>query len=359
VHVVGSARLGVANTDSDLDLVCAGPASQDRFAVLAALQERLASDGVSTGGREVAGAGLALLRCRIGDIAVDLQYAGLPPSLQAHGLAGLDAAALATLDEGSRRAALGCADADALMRLATERVEVAVFQALLRQVRAWARARQLDAGAWGLLGGYTWALLAGFAAREAGPEEAGDPALLLRRFFTLFTAWEPGRPVAFGPVPSAASSRRAPWPIYTPTPPSFNSARSLTRSTHELLRGELARAAALLGAGADLTTLCAACEAPGRRIVVALRAEDPADLTTAAGWLEGQVLGLLLALERHGARVRPYPRAVRVAGGRDYAIGVEGGGGALLSAAQDFVAEFAGWIGRPPGASFTASLVQR
>ena len=359
VHVVGSARLGVASPSADLDLVCAGPEQQDRFALFSALHERLASDGVLTGGREVAGAGLALLRCRIGDIEVDLQYAGLPPSLQTHGLAGLDAAALAILDDGSRRAALGCADADALMRLATERTPVAVFQAMLRQVRAWARARQLDAGAWGLLGGYTWALLAGFAARNAGPEVTQDPHRLLRHFFALFSAWEPGRPVGFGPTPAAAGNRRAPWPIYTPTPPSFNSARSLTRSTHELLRSELARAEELLRDGADPATLCAAIDPPARRIVLALRAEDPADLATAAGWLEGQVLGLLLALERHGARVRPYPRAVTVAGGLDYAIGVEGGGGALLSSAQALTAEFAAWIGRPPGGSFTATLVQR
>ena len=359
VHVVGSARLGVASPDADLDLVCSGPAQQDRFALFAAVQDRLASDGILTGGREVAGAGLALLRCRIGDVAVDLQYAGLPPSLHARGLAGLDAAALATLDEGSRRAALGCIDADALMRLATARVKVPVFQAMLRQVRAWARARQLDAGAWGLLGGYTWALLAGFAARDAGPEAAGDPELLLRDFFAKFSAWEPGRPVAFGATPTAANSRRAPWPIYTPTPPSFNSARSLTRSTHELVRSELARGAALLGAGAGIAALCAVSEPSPRRITLALRAEDPADLATAAGWLEGQVLGLLLALERAGARVRPYPRGVQVAGGVDHGIGVEGGGGALLSAAQAFVAEFEVWIGRPPGATLSATLVQR
>jgi hypothetical protein len=48
-----------------------------------------------------------------------------------------------------------------------------------------------------------------------------------------------------------------------------------------------------------------------------------------------------------------------MSGGLDYAIGVEGGGGALLSAAQALTAEFEAWIGRPPGASYTATLVQR
>lgn len=45
--------------------------------------------------------------------------------------------------------------------------------------------------------------------------------------------------------------------------------------------------------------------------------------------------------------------------GLDYGIGVECGGGALLSAAHAFTAAFEGWIGRPPSASFTATLVQR
>jgi|GEM_PF-1749093 len=357
VHVVGSARLGVASADSDHDLVCAGPASQDRHALFAAVQEQLVVAGVLTRGREVAGAGLSLLRCRIGDVAVDLQFAGLPPSLHTHGLAGLDAAALSSLDDPSRRAALGCVDADALMRLATARVDVAVFVPMLRQVRAWARAREIDVGAWGLLGGYTWALLAGFASRDAGPEVRG-PDALLRHFFALFAAWAPGQPVAFAAPPAAPPSRRAPWPIYTPTAPSFNSARSLTRSTHDILRAELTRGAALLAAGGPFTALCTAVDPPTRRVTLALRADDPAALAAGAGWLDGQVLGLLLALERSGACVRPYPRPIHVAGGLDYNIGVEGGGG-LLVPAQAFAAEFEVWISRPSGVSLAATLIQR
>jgi len=56
--------------------------------------------------------------------------------------------------------------------------------------------------------------------------------------------------------------------------------------------------------------------------------------------------------------VRPYPRPVHVAGGLDYSIGVEGGGGALIPA-QAFAAEFEGWISRPSGVSLAATLIQR
>ncbi len=354
VHVVGSARLGVASAETDLDLVCAGPDHHDRSALFTAVHERLVAEGLWVGGREVAGAGLTLLRCEIDGVAVDLQYAGLPAPLIGRGLPALDAAALAQLDEVSRRAALGCIDADALMRVATQHSEPAVFQAMLSRVRAWARARQLDGGAWGLLGGYSWALLAAAVARESRER---DPEALLRLFFTTMTAWPPGRPVTFTDGGAAPSTRPAPWPIYTVTPPCFNSARGLTRSTHALLRAELARGAALLAG--DASMLCAAIEAPTRRIVLTLRAEDEEALAAGAGWLDGRVLGLLLALERSGATVRPYPRPHRIADGLEYSVGVEGGGAGLISAAHSFVAEVTTWIGRPPGLTLSAALVQR
>ena len=359
LHVVGSARLGVAVPESDLDLVCAGPAEVERETLFAAVREQLAAQGLLAGAREAGSAGVAVLRCRIGELAVDLQYAGLPAGLRGRDLATLDAAALSGLDATSRRAALGVVDADALVRLVAGRIAVATFREFLRQVRAWARARQLDVGAWGLLGGYTWALLAAWVIDD-GAAGAADPEALLRRFFAVFAAWEAGRPVAFGGTTPAPASRRAPWPIYTPTPPAFNSARSLTRSTLALLQAELQRGRAVMTGAVDEPLGAAVAAAGQRRVVLTLRGDDATALAEGAGWLDGQVLGLLLALEDRGARVRPYPRAVHGAAGCEQAIGVEGGGSAqLLAAAQRFADDFRGWIGRPPGVTLTATLVHR
>jgi len=357
VHVVGSARLGVAVADSDLDLVCAGPAERDREAFFAAVRGQLAAQGLLDGAREAGSAGVAVLRCRIGELPVDLQYAGLPAALAQRGLEALAVAELEQLDEVSRRAALGCVEADALVRLVGAHVEVATFIAFLRRVRAWARARQLDVGAWGLLGGYTWALLAAFAARDAAGAGLGDdPDALLGRFFALFAAWEPGRPVTLRDEMVAPASRRAPWPIHTLTPPTFNSARGLTRSTVALLRAELERGRGLV---ADAAALCEPVAAASRRIVLTLHG-PPDDLPDGAGWLDGRVLGLLLALEDQGAQVRPYPRALHGNWRREYAVGVEGGvNGSLVAAARRFVEDFTAWIGRPPELTLTAALVLR
>lgn len=356
LHVVGSARLGVARPDADLDLVCAGPDAVDRAALFAAVTRALADGGALGEVRTAASAGLPVLKCSLDGIAVDLQYAGLPPALAGRDLASLTPEELSTLDEASRRAALGCVDADALARLVAESLEVGVFVATLSRVRAWARARQLDAGAWGLLGGYTWALLVGWAAREAvAAGVAAEPEALLRSFFATYAAREPGRPIAFDPLPPPPAGRRPLWPIYTPTPPAFNSARGLTRSTLALLHEEFRRGRDALEAGGE-----ALCEpvspAAGRRLRVALRGADAAP-DACVGWLEGQVLGLVLALEGAGARVRPYPRPLLDAADEAWTLGLEGGdASALVAAGEAFAAAFAAWAGRPPGAALEVRL---
>lgn len=353
LHVVGSARLGVARADGDLDLVWAGP---DRFAreeVFAALTGRLVREGELRAVRTAASAGLPVLKFMFEGIAVDLQYAGLPAHLHGRDLATLAADELALLDAASRRAALGCIDADALARAATRQVEVEVFREALARVRGWARARQLDAGAWGLLGGYTWALLVGWVAREAG---AAGPEALLRRFFAVLAARAPGEPIAFGPPPNIGG-RRPPWPIFTPTPPVFNSARGVTRSTLALLHEELRRGHAVLASEAEALTEPVDAAAHARRVELVFTGAGD-ELAGCIGWLEGQVLGLVLALERAGAQVRPYPRPLAGSEGPRWLLGVDGGEAAGITAAGEaFAAAFAAWPERPPEAALVVRLV--
>lgn len=355
LHIVGSARLGVASPDSDLDLVCAGPLTVARAELFAAVHSRLA-DRI-TAIRETASAGLPVLRMRLGDLAVDLQFAALPTNLAPARLASLTPDEFAALDEPSRRAALTCLDADAVIHHLGGRVDAPTFIAMLQRVRSWARARALDVGAWGLLGGYTWALLAAHAARAADRRDQSDPDALLRHFFATFAVWEPGRPVALGPLPDTAPSRRAPWPIYTPTPPPFNSARGLTRSTYALIRGELRRAADLLRDDRDDLNAPVDPAADPRRLVLTLSGVDPDAELLCRGWLDGHVLSLLLALENCSARVRPYPRPTPGADGLQQSLGLTGGHAReLLAAAHNFTLDFAMWPERPAGATLHADL---
>lgn len=354
VHLVGSARLGVAGPESDLDLVCSGPAEQDRDALFAGLCERLARTG-SLRARPAASAGLPVLRGLFEGISFDLQFAGLPPALLGRPLDGLGPAELACLADADRRAALGCVDADALVRLSG--AGAAAFTGALRTVRRWARARQLDAGAWGLLGGYTWALLVTHAAREAVlAGMSAEPWTLVRAFFATFAEWPRGRPVALGPLPAEKLTRRTQWPIYTPTPPAFNSARNLTSATltlvaAELRRGhEVARSASREEDAAALFEPVRPTSHP-RALALELRA-DPEDLPLATGALEGHAVGLLIALEEQGARVRPFPRGERGDSALRATIAVEGGESArLLGAAQRVARELTSSLAWPASAT--------
>ncbi len=293
VHLVGSARLGVAAADADLDLVCvhADPSDDALAAVAAALAP------VTT--RAVRGGGLRALRGELAGIELDLLFAHAPIDREPDELELLD------LDEASRRALLGCVDADALVRLAGPATDA--FRGALVLVRRWTRARALEGGAWGLLGGYTWAILVAVATRDAA---ASDAWTVIRRFFATFAVWPAGRPVCSGPSPTPGTeARRAPWPIYTPTPPVFNSARGLTPSTHALLRRELERAATIVDDAQDeATALASLCTPPPdepARIVLDVVADGDATLAEAKGAIEGRVLGLLRDLEHAGAQVRP------------------------------------------------------
>ena len=356
LHIVGSARLGVATPDSDLDLVCAGPRTVHRADLFAAVHAALA-DRI-TAIRETTSAGLPVLRMRLGELAVDLQYAALPDPIPAARLASLTPEEFAGLDEPSRRAALTCLDADALIHHIAARPGVPAFVAMLQRVRGWARARALDVGAWGLLGGYTWALLAAHAARDAARTNLSDPDALVRHFFATYAVWEPGRPVALGPLPDIAPTRRAPWPNYTPSPPAFNSARGQTRSTPALIRGELRRADELVRAGDPELAAPVDPASDPRRLVLALSGVDPDAELACRGWLDGHILSLLLALENAHARVRPYPRPTAGPDGLQQAIGLVGGQAReLLAAAHDFTLEFSMWPERPVGATLHADLV--
>src|SRR5690606_21043287 len=81
-----------------------------------------------------------------------------------------------------------------------------------------------------------------------------------------------------------------------------------------------------------------------RRLELTLHAAE-AEAEVCTGWLEGQVLGLLLALEQAGARVRPYPRPQRGAGGSTWIVGLDGGEAqSLEAAALAFTRGFAAWL---------------
>jgi len=247
VHVVGSVRLGVVTPDTDLDLVWASP-SPPAGDPLAELAEVLP-------GARRAGTIVPVVRAVVAGVSVDVQHVAAPDARR------LDPADPA-LDEPGRRAALAVRDADALL----EGLDATRFRALLTEVRRWSRAHELDGAAWGLVGGFSWAVLVAEAMRHGATDLES---------FRRHCASHPRRP--------RAGDRHAYWPVYSPTPPAVNTTRTMTRSTAALVTAALEGLALPRAHDRELTL--------------------PPDED-----LDGRVLGIILELESGGTTVRPYPR---------------------------------------------------
>ncbi|MFD0664777.1 poly(A) polymerase [Thermocatellispora tengchongensis] len=345
VHLAGSRRMGCAAPAADLDLVAALPGDADMADVRTRVRAALPG---ATRVREVTGARVPGLRLRTGELDVDLTV------VPTGGLAPAEAVARrAELGEEAGVALSAVSDAEAVRAAAGGRHSA--FARLARLVKAWARARGLDAAPFGGLPGLAWAVLAARTVREAGdvPEDE-----LPRRFFSTWAAWDWREPVALaGP----AGRGTAPVTILTPSAPVRNCAEQVGAGGRDLLTQELYQAWELLEAAAETGAALPRAEllAPPplhRRhaawAVLTVRPAGPdATVDGALGRVRGRMRALLAALDEAGvpdahAWPRPFesgPGSVR------YAIGL-----GRTPPGADRLAEITGrWARGLPGVTVT------
>ncbi|KAJ4456933.1 putative Endonuclease/exonuclease/phosphatase domain protein [Paratrimastix pyriformis] len=292
LFTLGSHLLGVAGPGSDLDLLCIGPGALQGAAFLEALRERL----VAAGGegleyvRLVADALVPVCKLRYRGLEVDLQYASYGPHAPAgpewwqHPLR-IGARSLRGRFDGASALALAALHEAPLLLQAVP--DLATYRALLRAVRAWAKARGVSSCALGFYGGISHAITAAAAclAHAAHPPTAPGPdalAALVRDHFAMeiWGLWKPQQP--------------ADWraPVLSPVPPHPNTARHVTRSTALILKAEWRRAAALAARAASTQEWAALFEeAPffercPAYLILHLRASSPLRQAEACGWME-------------------------------------------------------------------------
>ncbi len=310
LHLLGSARLGVENPQSDLDIVCIIPARIAGEAFLEGVQQRL--QGLCDRSRLVEDARVPVLRMQIEGVSVDLLCARTVSKLDEP----LTEAARSRVDPASWQALAGYLEAEAILKAVQTRVSLESFRELLRGVRAWAKARQLHGNAWGFLGNFSWALLAAWSCASY-PQKGASAAALLSHFFQTLAQHDWSQPVALTEAGKRYRVRVPPdWmPVITSVEPCQNSARNLTKSTAEILQRELQRAAGIIARiQRDEIGWEALFEASNLQkdseffLVLTAKSENREALENCGGWLEGHAIGLLIELERQvEARVRPWP----------------------------------------------------
>jgi endonuclease/exonuclease/phosphatase family metal-dependent hydrolase/2'-5' RNA ligase/uncharacterized protein (UPF0248 family) len=208
VHVVGSRRMGCALADADLDLIAAVPGP-------IAIEIPGATDI-----RPVHGARVAGVRMVIAGHKVDLAL--------------VETGDIAPADAVARRADLGSAAAITLSAVTDAEALSGSNTALVRQIKAWAKARGLDSAPFGGLPGLAWAIM------------AADCSTLVD-FFAHWAAWDwrdavalHGRQTAYGPVT-----------IMTPTAPVRSCTEQVGPGMRDLLTQELYRAWEIAAADPD------------------------------------------------------------------------------------------------------------
>ncbi|MEU5123267.1 poly(A) polymerase [Streptomyces asoensis] len=303
VHLAGSRRMGCALAGADVDVVAVLPGAVD----LAAVRERVTGalpDAVRV--REVVGARVPGLRFHVDGLDVDLVVvaAGTVPAGEAV----------------ARRAELGEAAAVALSSVA-DAVEVlaavgpagrARFATLARGVKAWARARGLDAAPFGGLPGVAWAVLAARTVRQS--PDVTDGGDLLRLFFATWAAWDWREPVALtGDGPGSGDALT----VLTPAEPVRSCTEQVGPHGRDLLSQELYGAwetvEAAAGPGPDPWPALLSPPPLHRRhaawalvTVAPRRAEDFDELN---GRVRGRMRALLRALREAGAEdAHAWPR---------------------------------------------------
>ncbi|MEV7506927.1 poly(A) polymerase [Streptomyces sp. NPDC091201] len=316
VHVAGSRRMGCALPGADLDLVAVLPGDPDTGEVRRRLASALPEAARM---REVTGARVPGLRFRVGALSVDLVLVAAGEADPAGAVARR-----ATLGGAAAVALSAVSDADAVREAVG--ADHAAFAALARWVKAWARARGLDAAPFGGLPGLAWSVLAARTVREVGPLPTVE---LLREFFGRWAAWDWRDPVTLvGAAPAAGAE---PVVVLTPSEPVRSCSGQVSAGLRDLLVQELYAAWELLDGLED---------APGRGVpdpvapplhrrhaawvVVTVRDGREAGFEELRGRVRGRLRALLGALEEAGATdAHAWPRPFGSGPGRErYAIGL-------------------------------------
>ncbi|MFE0460463.1 poly(A) polymerase [Kitasatospora sp. NPDC058965] len=269
VRVVGSRRMGCAPAGADLDLVAELTATD----APALVEQRLAAAVGPV--RRVVGARVPGLRWRQDGVAVDLVL------VPADATAADRAVALSAVTDAQ---AVSASVGDAADR----------FAWLARRVKAWARARGLDAAPFGTLPGLAWAVLAARTVR-AHPGAAGDE--LARQFFGDWAAWDWDRAVR---LDGADEPSAAPLTVLTPTHPVRSCTEQVSAAGAELVVQELYRAWEVLETAADPWPLLLAPPPLHRRHAGWLVVDLPAADEELLGRVRGRLRALLTALAGAG-----------------------------------------------------------
>jgi poly(A) polymerase len=313
LHLLGSARLGVASSDSDLDLVCLIPDYLPGETFLQRVADCLT--GLADRSQVVLDAKFPVLRLEIEGISLDLLYT------QVEVIDGWETLNLSDLKPliKDAKSIMGCWEADAIVELVKQYVQIDRFQLLLKAIRAWAKVRGLYGNAWGFLGGFSWSLLCAYTCINYRGVDRSVEALFAH-FFDILSQHNHRKVISLTDVGKQyiAKLPQDLFPIVSSIAPCKNTARNITRSTDRILHSEFVRGAEIVAkilTGKDSwSSLYEPVDLSiesNTSLQITITNLDNEKLQESSNILEAYIIGLIIQLEQVDIFVRPNPKIDR------------------------------------------------
>ncbi|CAH1993953.1 unnamed protein product [Acanthoscelides obtectus] len=241
VYTFGSYRLGVHNKGADIDALCVAPRHIYREDFFTSFYELLKQQPEVTDLRSVEEAFVPVIKMNFDGIEIDMLFARLllkeiPDSMDLQ-----DDLLLKNLDQKCVRSLNGCRVTDEILRLVPN---IDNFRLALRTIKLWAKRHGIYSNVLGYLGGVSWAML---VARTCQLYPNAAPAVLVHKFFLIFSKWQWPQPVLLK-QPSNVNLGFIVWdprvniqdryhlmPIITPAYPQQNSTFNVSMSTRTIM----------------------------------------------------------------------------------------------------------------------------
>lgn len=325
LYSLGSEKLATNSRLSDMDVVALIPASMPKEDFLTQVQQNLL--GISESSRLVLDARVPLLKLSIEGVELDLMCAQnpfFPASIRE-----LDVKDWHRFDESSWQAVAGYFEAENLEALVkASPIDMDLFKALLRTIKAWAKRRGLKGNSFGYLGNYSWTVMAVDVCINA--QRVMSLHDLLLAFFNRLVATNWRNPIALIEEAKGCKiqEQQDRLPIITTVKPHFNSARNITFSTLDTIQSE-ARKAILMMKKKIFSWNRLLSEIDWEkelehRIVFSVETEDAYSMNEFQGAIEGNLVGLVITLERElRIFVRPLPQFFKTEKGIEFHLGIQ------------------------------------
>ncbi|KAJ3063508.1 polynucleotide adenylyltransferase, partial [Podochytrium sp. JEL0797] len=304
LEIFGSRRLGIDDSESDIDAVCVGPkfvTREDFFSGMVAALEECPEVSAAIA---IEGAYTPIINLVFDGIAVDLLYVRILRSTVDQSLNLFDDSLLELLDERCIRSLNGLRVAEDVLDLVPD---LATFRTVVRYVKIWANQRGIYSNKLGYLGGVSWAIA---VARICQLYPNAAPNVVAIKFFSIVFNWDWKTPLILKEIkdhdPFYHTYELSPhlMPIVTPSFPCMCSTHNVTPSTFHIILSELKRGLLIsemipLGKAtwADLLEPSDFCVKYKHYLQIIVASDSPDLQFKWAGLVESKIRRLVLHLE--------------------------------------------------------------